>query len=139
MLKNSVVDYYNILGGITMVVKSDDLITVREAAQIVGRTAETVRRWIWGGKLHAQKMGNQLFVRRTDLAMLEDRRRKEDVEEQLALLERARVNRERIRRRIGGNIDILDELAAIRERIAQHTGGTLDVLAMLDESRESHP
>ena len=122
-----------------MVVKSDDLITVREAARIVGRTTETVRRWIWDGKLPAQKLGNQLFVHRPDLTMLTDGQRKGEVAEQRALLERIKANRERIRRRIGGTVDILDELAAIRERIAQHTGGTLDVLAMLDESRESHP
>ncbi len=122
-----------------MVVKTDELITVREAARIVGRTAETVRRWIWDGKLQAQKMGNQLFVRRADLSQLTTGQRKGDAAEQRALLGRIKANRERIRRRIGGTVDILDELAAIRERIAQHTGGAFDVLAMLDESREAHP
>lgn len=101
-----------------MIVKSDDLVTVKEAARECQRTMETVRRWIWGGKLPAQKLGNQLFVKRTDLLLLSSRARELDS---------------------SGRLDALDELAAIRERIAQHIGGTLDVLAMLDESRESHP
>lgn len=45
-----------------------ELISVREAATQCGRNAETVRRWIWAGKLPAEKLGNQLFIRRQDLA-----------------------------------------------------------------------
>ena len=44
-----------------------DLISVREAAKESGRGIETVRRWIWSGKLPAQKFGNPLFVKRNDL------------------------------------------------------------------------
>jgi hypothetical protein len=47
----------------------DDLINVRDAARQCGRNTETVRRWIWGGKLRAQKLGNQLFIRKKDLAI----------------------------------------------------------------------
>ena len=52
-----------------MVYNTDDLINVREAANQCGRNAETVRRWIWGGKLPAQKIGNQLFINKQDLAL----------------------------------------------------------------------
>ena len=45
-----------------------ELISVREAAQECGRNMETIRRWIWGGKLPAEKLGNQLFIKRSDLA-----------------------------------------------------------------------
>lgn len=45
----------------------DSLVSVREAAQVCGRNMETVRRWIWGGKLPAQKLGNQLFIKRSAL------------------------------------------------------------------------
>lgn len=41
--------------------------SVRDVARITGRSEETVRRWIWSGKLPASKLGNQLFVRRKDL------------------------------------------------------------------------
>jgi excisionase family DNA binding protein len=46
----------------------DTLISVKDAARECGKNPETVRRWIWSGKLPAEKMGNQLFVRRKALA-----------------------------------------------------------------------
>lgn len=39
-----------------------ELLTVREVARRCNRSEETIRRWIWSGKLPAQKLGNQLFV-----------------------------------------------------------------------------
>ena len=48
--------------------EEEKMITVREAAEECGRNAETVRRWIWSGKLPAEKLGNQLFVKRGALA-----------------------------------------------------------------------
>jgi excisionase family DNA binding protein len=46
----------------------DKLISVREAAKECDRNPETIRRWIWSGKLPAEKLGNQLFIRRSILA-----------------------------------------------------------------------
>ncbi|MDD5190545.1 MAG: helix-turn-helix domain-containing protein [Dehalococcoidales bacterium] len=46
----------------------EKLITVREAATQTGKNPETIRRWIWSGKLPAQKIGNQLFIRETSLS-----------------------------------------------------------------------
>jgi hypothetical protein len=51
-----------------MMYHTDDLVNVRDAARQCGRAAETVRRWIWDGKLPAQKLGNQLFIKKKDLA-----------------------------------------------------------------------
>ena len=51
-----------------MVYHADESINVREAASQCGRNAETIRRWIWDGKLPAQKLGNQLFIKKKDLA-----------------------------------------------------------------------
>jgi excisionase family DNA binding protein len=48
--------------------EKQDLISVREAARECGRNMETVRRWIWAGKLPAEKLGNQLFIKKEDLA-----------------------------------------------------------------------
>jgi excisionase family DNA binding protein len=45
----------------------DKLISVREAAKECDRNPETIRRWIWSGKLPAEKLGNQLFVKRSIL------------------------------------------------------------------------
>ncbi|MCX6022189.1 MAG: helix-turn-helix domain-containing protein [Chloroflexi bacterium] len=44
----------------------DDLMTVREAAAVCGRSVETVRRWIAAGRLPARKLGHQYVVRRAD-------------------------------------------------------------------------
>ena len=70
--ENVLVFYY--AGVSLMATESEQLLPVREAARRCGRTPETVRRWIWDGKLPAQKLGNQLFIRLTDL----DRMRGDD-------------------------------------------------------------
>jgi len=44
-----------------------ELLDVREAARLADRTPETVRRWIWSGRLAAQRHGNRLLVSRHDL------------------------------------------------------------------------
>jgi excisionase family DNA binding protein len=40
---------------------------VREAARRVNRVEETIRRWIWAGKLPARKLGQSYQVRESDL------------------------------------------------------------------------
>jgi hypothetical protein len=52
-----------------MIYHPEDLINVREAARQCGRNAETIRRWIWGGKLPAEKLGNQLFIKKKNFAL----------------------------------------------------------------------
>ena len=42
-------------------------LTVREAAAEMGRTPETIRRWVWSGRIPARKRGNRLVVSRDDL------------------------------------------------------------------------
>ncbi len=98
-----------------MVTQSKDLVTVREAARECSRTTETVRRWIWGGKLPAQKLGNQLFINRADLRRMASAVKDGDAAQRMAVLDRATVVRERIRRRIGGSIDVLAALKGSRE------------------------
>ncbi|MEK7872472.1 MAG: helix-turn-helix domain-containing protein [Chloroflexota bacterium] len=99
-----------------MATKTENLITVREAARACGRNPETVRRWIWDGKLPARKLGNQLFVRRADILRLTPSK-KGDRQERLAVLQEIKAIRERIHRRVG----------------------VIDVLEALDRSREAHP
>lgn len=45
-------------------------LSVREAAQRVGRAEETVRRWIWSKRLPARKVGNSYRVLVRDLDAL---------------------------------------------------------------------
>ena len=40
------------------------MLDVREAARVAGRTPETVRRWIWTGRLTARRHGTKLLVAR---------------------------------------------------------------------------
>lgn len=47
------------------------MLTVSEAARRVGRTPETVRRWIREGRLRARKIGAQRVIEEADLAAIE--------------------------------------------------------------------
>jgi len=50
--------------------KVADELDVLAAASIAGRSAETVRRWVWSGRLRAHKRGNKLLIDRSDLERL---------------------------------------------------------------------
>lgn len=52
------------------VVDDGDWVDVHHVARLVGRTPETVRRWIWTGRLSAVKRGNKLYVARSELGGL---------------------------------------------------------------------
>lgn len=47
-----------------------ELLDVRHAAALVGRHPETVRRWVWSGRLAASRSGHRLLVARADLEAL---------------------------------------------------------------------
>ena len=47
-----------------------DELDVKAAARLAGRTAETIRRWVWSGRLSARKRGNRLMVARADVQAL---------------------------------------------------------------------
>ena len=49
------------------------MVSVREAAAIVGRTPETIRRWVWSGRLASRKQNNRLLIARDDLDQAADR------------------------------------------------------------------
>lgn len=46
---------------------SSELIDVRQAARLIGRHPETVRRWVWSGRLVAERRGKRLLVDRFDV------------------------------------------------------------------------
>lgn len=48
----------------------EDLVTVRQAAALADRTPETIRRWVWSGRLPARREDNRLLVARDDVARL---------------------------------------------------------------------
>jgi excisionase family DNA binding protein len=53
------------------------MVDVREAARIVDRSAETIRRWIWSGRLDASRRGNRLLISRQDLERIAGKRDRE--------------------------------------------------------------
>lgn len=55
-----------------MVVDGVEVLSVQEAAGYVGRTAETIRRWVWAGRVPARRQGNRLLIARRDLDRLVD-------------------------------------------------------------------
>ncbi len=101
-----------------MVTELDNLITVREAAKECGRAEETVRRWVWSGKLKARKLGNQLYINKSDLA---------------ASFCKSRRTQERNR------IDSLEKAWKVQDRIHKRLRRNIDILEALERSRESHP
>lgn len=50
--------------------RDDGELDVNAAARASGRTAETIRRWVWSGRLAARKSGNRLWVKRSDVEHL---------------------------------------------------------------------
>lgn len=50
-----------------IVINGVEMVDVQEVARLARRTPETVRRWVWSGRLRAVKQGNKLFVAKADV------------------------------------------------------------------------
>ena len=57
----------------TEAVANEEMVDVRRAALLAGRHPETVRRWVWSGRLSARREGNRLMVARRDVEALAGR------------------------------------------------------------------
>jgi excisionase family DNA binding protein len=100
--------------------EEDKMITVREAAEECGRNAETVRRWIWSGKLPAEKLGNQLFVKRSALASFCSEVAAPKATTALSFLDRAEALQERMKARGAAPLDAAEAVRKMRgERMSQ--------------------
>lgn len=49
------------------IAQKPELLDIRRAAELVERHPETIRRWVWTGKLNAIRQGNRLMVEREAL------------------------------------------------------------------------
>lgn len=46
---------------------AQEMLDVRRAAALVGRHPETVRRWVWSGRLAARRQAGRLLMARADI------------------------------------------------------------------------
>lgn len=53
-----------------VVVDGVEMVDVNEAARLAHRTPETVRRWVWGGRLGAVRSGHRLLLVRSEVLSL---------------------------------------------------------------------
>jgi excisionase family DNA binding protein len=109
-----VVVYYNIFERENpMVIKNtDEIMTVRQAARECGKNPETIRRWIWSGKLAAKKSGNQLFVKKTELDIVCSNKNAPDRQQSMfKFIERAA----NLRKEIKESGKVLDTVAIIED------------------------
>lgn len=98
----------------------EELVSVREVANECERNMETVRRWIWAGKLPAEKLGNQLFIKRGDLNIF---RRKLNIS----------------KREAASNPEFLRRAALLQNKIRARTRTEFDIAALIRESRQKNP
>ena len=142
---------------------TEETVDIKQASEYCHRNPETVRRWVWNGKLPAQKVGNQLFIRKKDLvrfcretaiayhaqpeadaASLETIRqtgteihnrtgRSFNAAEEIETL---REDRDREMNSTSYGPDFLERARSVREAIHARSGRVFDVEKMIRELRE---
>lgn len=110
------------------------LLTVREVARLCDRSEETVRRWIWSGKLPARKLGNQLFIAEGEVGRLQ---RAQRISEAQAEYRASRGERRgplnAATKRFFEKYDYAPTIEAIREHRGQILPNKEDALRHIDE------
>ena len=97
-----------------------DELTILAAAALVHRSAETVRRWVWSGRLRARKSGKRLLVPRRDVEALAGERHRS-----LSLREWGKLANQVLRRPKRGGRSASDlVLADRRERSGELDAGS---------------
>jgi Helix-turn-helix domain len=91
---------------------------VKAAARLAGRTAETIRRWVWSGRLRARKRGNRLFIARRDVEALA----RDGQGKQLSLSEWAKLAEAALRSRPGPHESAADLVIEERRRRLDEVG-----------------
>jgi hypothetical protein len=92
---------------------------VKAAALLAGRTAETIRRWVWSGRLSARRRGNRLVLARGDVEALAGGGRRRP----LSLAEWARLAEAAMRGRPGPHKSAADLVIEERRRRLEEVGG----------------
>ena len=112
--------------------EQDALLTVREVARACRRSEETVRRWIWSGRLPSRKLGNQHFIDPADVEALkpESPRAAETAVAYRPTKEDKTVNYDKDKA-----LKWLSETVALGKKIGARYG-PVDVTELIRESRE---
>jgi hypothetical protein len=95
----------------------DEMLDVRRAAALAGRHPETIRRWVWSGRIAARRQGNRLLVARADIEALTGNREEAAID-LTAWAVRARRGREAAGAMVSGSsaADLVIEDRADRSR-----------------------
>ena len=107
-----------------------EYLTVRDVAQLLKVNAQTVRRWIWSGKLPYIKVGQTVRVPKSELdgMLIRGQKRVQGVMQSPgelqtlaeSVLARLDAAYEQIRAHVGEVEDSVDVLARVRERSASN-------------------
>ncbi|TMD41021.1 MAG: helix-turn-helix domain-containing protein [Chloroflexi bacterium] len=95
-----------------------DELDVKAAARVAGRTTETIRRWVWSGRLPARKRGNRLVMARKDVEALAGATERRP----LSLAEWARLAERALRGRRGPRASASDLVIEERRRRLEEVG-----------------
>jgi hypothetical protein len=95
-----------------------DELDVKAAALLAGRTPETIRRWVWSGRLRARKQRNRLVMARRDVEALA----KGGERRQLSLAEWAKLAEAAMRARPGPHESAADLVIEERRRRLDEVG-----------------
>jgi len=111
----------------------DDMITVAEAAQRLGRSLEQVRRYLREGKLKGQRIGGQWFVEEASLPLRYQIRSgpAARIREPGVTMEATKLTKEEIEA-------LIKRVSANREAIRRRLGHGFDISRLIEESREGH-
>lgn len=112
--------------------EQDALLTVREVARACGRSEETVRRWIWSGRLPSRKLGNQHFMDPADVEALKP---KSPGVAETAVAYRPAKEEETVNYDKDKALKWLRETVALGKKISARYG-PVDVTELIRESRE---
>lgn len=98
---------------------ADDMLDVRGAAALTGRNPETIRRWVWSGRLAAHRQGRRLLVARADVEALTRRTTLSSWAERARALREARPTSEPR----GSAADLVIEDRAVRAKLSDPDAG----------------
>lgn len=107
---------------------NSEYLTVPDVAELLQVNPQTVRRWIWKGKLPHVKVGGTVRIPKSGLDSMITFKP-----------ERAKASKPSQENRQASVENIITQLEAVRNRIRTHSGEVEDSVDVLARLRESNP